>query len=139
MAIVGQKIVLINPQDKTALFLKRSDYKGDGGVWDLPGGRLDAKEDVKEGIKREVKEEIQVELNSFKPLDVYSNYSGDDDFYFILYVSDDFLYINTQEGIKLSSEHTEYKWCTVEQISHMNIKGSVDKVKSQIISYLHSL
>ncbi|MFP4402108.1 MAG: NUDIX hydrolase [Candidatus Nanoarchaeia archaeon] len=49
--------MLINSQDKTALFLKRSNYKGDGGVWDLPGGRLDEKEDVKAGIIREVEEQ----------------------------------------------------------------------------------
>lgn len=55
MAIIGQKIVLINQKNNTALFLKRSDYKGDGGIWDLPGGRLDEKEDVKEGtIRKEI-------------------------------------------------------------------------------------
>ncbi|MCH8519655.1 MAG: NUDIX hydrolase [Nanoarchaeota archaeon] len=139
MTIIGQKIVLINSKDKTALFLKRSNYKGDEGLWDLPGGRLNEKEDLKEGIIREVEEEIQVKLKSFKPLDAYSNYAGEEDFYFILYVSNNFSYINSKKGIQLSSEHTEYKWCTYKQINQMNIKDSVEKVKPQIINYLKSL
>ena len=137
MVIIAQKIVLMNRENNTALFLKRTDYKGDGGVWDLPGGRLDEKEDLKRGIIREVREEVQVQLHSFKPLDLYSNYSGDADFYFILYVGDDFSYLNKEiNDIILSSEHTDFKWFTSEEIKNLDLKGSVEKLKEEIINYL---
>ncbi len=120
-----QKIAIQDNQDKI-LFLKRSDYKSKGAnMWDLPGGSVDFAEDSKESIKRECREEVNIKLNSFKPIDVFSRPAEPSGQYiFITYFSNDF------EGeLKLSEEHTEYKWCTKEEFENLDLFGSVLRVK----------
>jgi 8-oxo-dGTP diphosphatase len=111
------KCVLINERNEF-LILKRTFYKSDGGEqqWDLPGGSVDLDEDVNLAILREISEEINVKLNNTQIFDVYSE-KGIPSGQFILTLFSS--KINTTNiNIKLSDEHSEYRWISRNEIEN---------------------
>lgn len=59
---IGIKAVI--SEDDRVLILKRINRKG-LIVYDLPGGRIDAKESIEEALKRELKEELDIDNYNF--------------------------------------------------------------------------
>tara|TARA_Y100001937_G_scaffold127045_1_gene198002 strand:+ start:10686 stop:11108 length:423 start_codon:yes stop_codon:yes gene_type:complete len=103
-----RKAVLINDEDK-ALILKSSDLnEKHAGEWDLPGGHIHEGEDDIDGLKREVKEETDLDITSPEMI----LHDGRKKFY----------KTRSYSGtIKLSEEHTEYEWVTIDEIDSYNI------------------
>ncbi|MFA5318449.1 MAG: NUDIX hydrolase [Patescibacteria group bacterium] len=105
---IGQKGILI--RDNKILIVKLADQID---IWDLPGGRLDKGEFAEEAFRREIKEEI-----------------GFDDFNILGIVDHEIWYTkngtpfcgianlikNEKDKIKLSPEHTDYKWIAETEI-----------------------
>ncbi len=50
------------------LIAQRPKAAHQGGLWEFPGGKLDAGEDRYEGLKRELEEELGIEVTSARPL-----------------------------------------------------------------------
>lgn len=50
------------------LVAKRADHKHLGGMWEFPGGKVEAGETQFKALKREIKEEIDFELTTATPL-----------------------------------------------------------------------
>ena len=134
------KCVLINEENKF-LILKRTDYKNNntGDLWDIPGGSVDLDEEVNLAVRREVKEELQVELNEASVFHIDSGKgmpSGKEvessQFVFVLFVSKHF---NLGSGIKLSDEHSEYKWISVNEIDNYQFylrNNRIDAIKKYL-------
>lgn len=84
------------------------------GAWEFPGGHLEDGETIKKGLKRELLEEIGF-TNEFNPIithyyDEIKSKNGK----LIYNLEIDFI-INVDRSnleIKLSNEHSEYKWVT---------------------------
>ena len=96
------KVVVI--RDDKALILLRADSEAHPGKWDLPGGHIHVGVDVKEGLLREVHEETELELR--EPIkQIYAE--GRATF---------FKAAMPQQEIKLSHEHTEHRFISVDEI-----------------------
>tara|TARA_Y100000593_G_C4275182_1_gene319648 strand:+ start:466 stop:1014 length:549 start_codon:yes stop_codon:yes gene_type:complete len=80
--------------------------KNDRG-WDLPGGHMKQDESLIDGLKREVFEETGLTITN--PQDLHISH-GHKEFYSVQLPTDD---------VKLSDEHFEYGFFTVEQIREM--------------------
>ena len=95
------------------LIVKRSDNDDlYPGAWEFPGGHLEIGETLKEGLKRELKEEIGFN-EDFNPLIThYYDEIKEKNNKLIHNLEIDFI-INVKKdniNIKLSNEHTDYKW-----------------------------
>ena len=84
------------------------------GAWEFPGGHLENGETIKEGLKRELYEEIGFNVD-FNPLIThYYDEVKEKNNELIYNLEIDFV-INVDKtlfNVRLSNEHTEYKWVT---------------------------
>lgn len=55
-------------RDGRILIARRPDSAHQGGLWEFPGGKLDAGEERSEGLRRELREELGIEVTSTRPL-----------------------------------------------------------------------
>ncbi len=96
----GNLILLIKKSDKVDIY---------PGSWDLPGGRLDPEESWNQGLAREVREETGLEVKFIREIREWENKKWDTDGKTVLceYVSGE---------VRLSWEHTEFKWMTPDEI-----------------------
>ena len=100
---------LIHNSDNKILILKRSSaHRTYHGYWQLPEGKIEGNESPIEALMRELKEEIGLEVTDLKikPLVTTTVTIGETHGLVIRIVYEGF----TNKIIKLSNEHTEYKW-----------------------------
>lgn len=101
------------------LILKRSpDAHTYPNHWDFPGGRLESGEDIKEGLEREVFEETGLKVNVKEPVFVFKEMSNNHYAVFIIYLCK-----KISGEVKISHEHTDFKWATKEEILKLKIEN----------------
>lgn len=108
-----QKAIIYHPTKDLILALKRwpKDVRRPN-TWDLPGGNITYPEEHLKGMVREIREETGLAVTDLQPIQVRSRYDRKDKVYY--------LFIGhigkaLSENVKLSYEHTEYKWVTREE------------------------
>ena len=100
------------------LFLKTATR----GIYELPGGRVDFGENVEQTFKREIEEELgfeKVEMGSLVNTWSFINVKEDVNYHFILF---DFEFFTNESKIKLSDEHTEYKWIGIDKLDKFEMR-----------------
>ncbi len=137
--IFGQKCVVFDKKTKKLLILQRSGYKGDEGLWDLIGGSVDFCEDSKSAIKREAREETKIILLNPIPIDVHSRIVNNGKVFFIFALYFCYKYLIAKSDIKISSEHSNYKWISITDIDKYKFRETVEYVKEVIIEYIANL
>lgn len=115
--------ILINKDTGEILLLQRAGYlKLFGGKWGFIGGSIEnSDKSAKDALIREIKEETGIELsfnekNSIKSFGKQEHLGGPND---DIVVSDTEYFIielETKPEIKLSREHSRYKWFDKESI-----------------------
>ncbi len=128
LAKVGQ-YALIKNDEGHVLVLERARSK----TWSLPGGRLEKGEALDKALIREIKEETDLDVVKIKPF--ATNILTDP------YQTKYCVYFETKvmnpSIIKISPEHTQYKWISLEDIP--KIKGEDELVVKVISEYLQLL
>ncbi len=134
--IVWQKCLIVDPATKKCLVMQRSDYKKDGGKRDMVWWSVDFGEDMHVAIRRESVEETGVVLKNICPLHVCSRLFTDNAerfFVFVLWVCEQRDMPNNE--IILSSEHTVYKWVSIDELCQLDLRDTVAYVLPQIKEY----
>ena len=107
-------------KDNKALILLRAGSEKNADKWDLPGGHLNEGEELMEGLLREVYEETGLTLSEpIKSLYTKGNTSF-------------FKAALPQEDIKLSHEHTEYKFISPEEMPENISSRFVKAIKASL-------
>jgi 8-oxo-dGTP diphosphatase len=103
--------------DDTYLILKRSpNSKSYPLHWDFAGGKLEHGENFENALIREVKEETNLDIVLEESIFIYVE-SKVENSYVILFNCE------KRDGeIKLSDEHTEYKWVTKEEAQKLKLE-----------------
>lgn len=104
--------VILNPE-KSILLVKRGIYtKWFPGKWALVGGKVDGDEEFKDAFVREVKEETNLDLDFIKYC--FNKHDGDCEVALFVAIT------KTPNDIKINKEHSEYKWCTANEIKELD-------------------
>lgn len=111
---VGVKIFLKN-NDGRYLLLKRSPirYPEIENLWDIPGGRIQPGTNLSENIRREILEEAKLEISETPKLIFAQDILRPDKHIVRL------TFVGSISGKRepvLDSEHTEFKWITLEEM-----------------------
>ena len=106
------------------LILKRHPKsKTDPEMWELPGGKVEPGENFVDALVREIKEEtnLDVEVGDFGEA-VQNDYSHKRTVQLIMYLD------NIKGEVKISEEHTDWMWASLEKIKSLEISTSLKKV-----------
>ena len=94
--------------------------------WELPGGHLTRGESFDEGLNREVYEETRLRLQMYEPV-------GGTDKVALFFVT------GFSGKIKLSNEHTKYKWFDLRQLSKKKLTNSTNSFLPTILKTVQSV
>src|SRR3989344_746256 len=110
---VGVKILLENEEGKYLVVCRFAEkYPEVGAKWDIVGGRITAGSSLVENLRREVREETGLKLKDEPELLTVQDILKSDKHVVRL------TYIGFADGVvKLSEEHSEYKWLSLDEIS----------------------
>lgn len=114
--LAGIGCLIWNPADDTYLILRRSLEKDfAAGHWECVTGRVDQGEGFEDALRREVYEELNVDVQPLFIVGTTHFYRGLDrpeyELVGIVYCG----VVEQVADIKISSEHSEYRWVTMAQ------------------------
>jgi len=100
------------------LMIRRSETDtNEPNMWEFPGGGMD-EDNFYDGLKRECREEVNIEIENIKILAAYY-FSDDGKTRLQLLCSAEYV----SGEIKLSFEHSDYKWISLDSVSSLENKG----------------
>lgn len=115
------------------LLVKRSAGDSSPGLWEFPGGKSESGETYEQTGTREVDEETGLSVKSLKLIVEYirPRRSGIGNVKMALMLSEDF-----SGTVKLSEEHSEYKWVRESELATFNEKEKIANDVFKIIEVL---
>lgn len=108
------KILVIKRSAKEEVFEK---------LWDIPGGRMNFGEIPKDALIREIHEETGLEVNILNPFTIWSFMASED----LQVIGITMLADYVSGEVKLSEEHTEYKWIAPKEFEKLDANSSLKK------------
>lgn len=91
-----------------------------GGMWEFPGGKLEAGETLPEGLRREIREELGVEIIVGEPFGVYRHA------YTHFKVTLHAFHCQIAQGEPQTLHHSALAWCAPAQLSELPM-GKIDR------------
>lgn len=103
--------------------------KNERNEWDLPGGKLNFKENIEECLKREVKEETNLSIKNLKILKPFNLKFNDVPVFILVYSAEIFC----DSSIQVSYEHSEYNFFSKTEIMNLNMPESFKRLVCTLI------
>ena len=98
-------------QHNEVLITRRADDAHQGGLWEFPGGKLNAGESVEQALLRELNEELGIELSSYRPLIKVTHHYPDKSVLLDVWKVDDY------RGTPTGKEGQPVRWLSVDKLN----------------------
>lgn len=103
--------VIVNAAREVLIAL-RPDHVHQGGLWEFPGGKVEATEVVAQALSRELEEELAIVVTHSRPLiEIAHDYPDKQ-------VLLDVWWVDAFQGEPRGSEGQSVRWVAVDQLSH---------------------
>jgi 8-oxo-dGTP diphosphatase len=104
-------VAVITNSDGYVLIAKRPDHAHQGGLWEFPGGKVEAGEHLEAALQRELREELGIELQSCQPLlEIHHDYPDKQVFL-------DVWTVTSFSGQAYGREQQAIRWVTLETLN----------------------
>ena len=115
--------IIKNDANEILIVKRHPNSRTDPEMWELPGGKVESGEEFADALVREIKEEtnLDVEIGDFAEA-IQNNYSHKRTVQIMMYLCE------VKGEIKISDEHTEWMWASLEKIKGLEISTSLKKV-----------
>jgi len=122
---------IVAKEGKILIIKRGPDEDCSKNEWDIPGGKFDFGETPLKCLKREVKEETNLEIyDDFQPVRVWSFFKNNGK---TQVIGITVLCKHKYGEVKLSDEHTDFKWINPSEIGEYNIHDGIEEdVKATI-------
>jgi 8-oxo-dGTP diphosphatase len=108
---IGVKAFIVDDQENLLIIKRRQDDVHKPGIWELPGGRIEVKEDPFSGLQREVKEETNLDIKIINPINV-RHFTREDGQTITMII---FLCSPLSKDVSTSKEHVAYDWVKIDK------------------------
>ena len=115
--------VIKNNEDEILIVKRHPKSKTDPEMWELPGGKVEKGEHFTDALIREIKEEsdLDCEVGDFCEA-IQNDYMHKRTVQLMMYLTE------IEGNVKISEEHTEYMWASLEELKSLEISSSLKKV-----------
>ena len=127
---IATLVNLIVLNNNEILLIKRSENEDSHkGKWSIPGGGIELNETKEETLKREINEELNCKIKWFKFFKKFEYKMPH------ILVKATYYYGEIKGNIKLSKEHSEFKWFNFNQINDLNIAFNQKEILEEFIKF----
>ncbi len=129
--------VIAIKKDNKFLIVQRSKKETYSGIWEFPSGGLEFFESLEDSAIRELKEETGLIAKKIKYLGYHESLDKN---LKRQIVAHDFLVTDFDGKVKLSDEHQDFRWVTIEEIKKMKLNKKInEKIGYNAIAVLKKL
>ncbi|MGF1741241.1 8-oxo-dGTP diphosphatase MutT [Vibrio profundum] len=115
--------------DKSEIFItKRADDKHQGGLWEFPGGKVEAGESEQQALSRELHEEIGITVTQCQAFEAFAHDYPDKSLQFAFYTVSDF------QGQPYGKEGQQGQWVAVTQLKAFAFPAANIPVLEKVVS-----
>ncbi len=115
--------IIKNKNDEILIVKRHPKSRTDPEMWELPGGKVEKGEFFADALVREIKEETNLDsiVGDFAEA-IQNDYMHKRTVQIMMYLE------NIQGDVKISEEHTDWMWASLEKIKGLEISTSLEKV-----------
>lgn len=119
---------VIDKKGRILIIKRSSDDRFDAGKWEIPGGKLDVGADVGHSIEREVFEETSLLVSPISKTPYFESFLlAEGPYTGLPYVVLVGISLLNSGKVKLSEEHTDFKWVTVKEFEKETVRDEVSR------------
>ncbi|WP_105167319.1 8-oxo-dGTP diphosphatase MutT [Pseudoalteromonas sp. T1lg23B] len=115
-------------QDRQVFVSKRAEHQHQGGLWEFPGGKVEAQESIFHALQRELAEEVNITVHSSQPLMRIEHDYGDKQVCLDIHLVEDF------SGEAKGLEGQLCQWISIEGLHEL----SFPEANKEIVAKLQS-
>ena len=115
--------IIKNDKNEILIVKRHPKSRTDPEMWELPGGKVESGEFFVDALVREIKEEtnLDVKVGDFCEA-IQNDYMHKRTVQIMMYITD------ITGEVKISDEHTNWMWASLEKIKKLEISTSLKKV-----------
>ncbi len=117
--------VIVNAQQQVLIALRQS-HQHQGGLWEFPGGKVEAKEQVEAALCREVKEEVNLVVEAAQPMTTIEHDYKDKT------VLLDVWLVTAFSGQIQGNEGQKTHWCPISEIDQFAFPDANAEIITQL-------
>lgn len=115
--------IIKNDSGEILILKRHPKSRTDPEMWELPGGKVEKGEFFTDALVREIKEETNLDVNVGDFCEAIQNdYSHKRTVQLMMYLTD------VEGEVKISDEHTDWMWVSLDKIRILEISTSLKKV-----------
>ena len=132
MTLVHVAVGVIVDSEQRVLLAKRSESSHQGGLWEFPGGKVEAGEAVSVALARELQEELAIKVESAEPLLEVRHDYADKSVLLDVWVVSDF------SGEACGNEGQRIEWVPISQLAEFEFPAANQAIVAALQSWSNS-